>query len=467
MKEQFKKICSDASLVGASCLIYNKGRIVQKLNYGQSNRETKKRVTADTVFRIASISKVIVALCIMKLYEEGKLDLEEDISKYLGFEVKNPKYSDTPITLKLIMTQTSSITDGKDTEEAGDDVNTGYNFINGTNKECSLFDLLHPDGKYFVQETYSGYRPGSHFQYSNLGCGILACIIEKVTGKYFTDYVKEVVFNPLKLDASFIVTDIQSKDVASTYVMRNGEIKMTRDRDLFEKGVYKKFPLGDNFRGPAGGCFISPNGLMKIMIALLKGGHPIIKETTLHKMMQMAWAGYREKNESYTAKGLQLQIVDYFDNRRLYGHFGDAYGVKSYFLFNKKEQLGMIFITNGGGYKYQECGYSDVQEKLIKESLDKYWNPEFASTFRFNINEKEGYLLDRKIELKTRVSKNVVYFSKLSILDSLGISTLEDYDYVNKASKISSLDTIMDHFKDKYNFDIIKTEESYLISYKH
>ena len=78
MKEQFKKICSDASLVGASCLIYNKGRIVQKLNYGQSNRETKKRVTADTVFRIASISKVIVALCIMKLYEEGKLDLEEE-----------------------------------------------------------------------------------------------------------------------------------------------------------------------------------------------------------------------------------------------------------------------------------------------------------------------------------------------------------------------------------------------------
>lgn len=467
MKEQFKKICSDASLVGASCLIYNKGKIVQKLNFGQSNKVTGKRVTCDTVFRIASISKVIVALCIMRLYEEGKLNLDEDISNYLGFEVRNPKYLDTPITLKLIMTQTSSITDGKDTDEAGDDVNSGYNLINGTNKECSLFDLLHPDGKYFVKETYSGYRPSTHFQYSNLGCGILACIIEKVTGKYFTDYVKEIIFKPLKLDASFVATDIEYKDVASTYVLRDNALTMTRDRELFEKGVYKKFPLGENFRGPAGGCFISTNGLMKIMVTLLKGGSPIIKESTLHKMMQMHWAGYRQANDSYTAKGLQLQIVDYFNNRRLYGHFGDAYGVKSYFLFNKKEQLGMIFITNGGGYKYQECGYTDVQEQLINLTLDKYWNPEFASTFRFNINEKEGYLLDRKIELKTRVSKNVVYFSKLSVLDSLGISTLEDYDYVNKASKINSLDSIMEHFKDKYQFDIIKTDESYLISYKN
>ena len=127
----------------------------------------------------------------------------------------------------------------------------------------------------------------------------------------------------------------------------------------------------------------------------------------------------------------------------------------------------MVFITNCGCYKYQDWGYSDVQEKLIKETLDKYWAPEVASTFRFNINEKFGYLLDRKIEIKTRVSKGVVYFSKLSIFDAFGISTLDDYDYVNKASRIASLDEILDHLKDKYDFDILKGDDSYMVSYRH
>ena len=466
MKEMFKQICSDASLVGASYLVFNKGKIVEKINCGYSDIDSKKRVTNDTVFRIASVSKILVALCIMRLYEEGKLDLNADISEYLGFKVRNPKFPNDIINLKMIMTQTSSITDGLEYAE-GDEKDSGYNSINGTNIDCTLQDLLDPNGKYFVKETFSSYAPGSHFQYSNLGCGILACVVEKVSGEYFTEYIKKIIFEPLKLDASFVVTDIKSKDVASTYIMRNGELKKLRDREKFEQGVYKIFPLGENFRGPAGGCFISTNGLMKIMKTLLKGGAPIIKEDTLSKMMQMTWAGKTGPYESYSAKGLQLMICDYFDNRRLYGHFGDAYGVKSHFLFNKKEQFGMIFITNGGGYKYQECGYSDVQEKLIKETLDKYWNPEIASTFRFNINDKEGYLLDRKIELKTRVSKGVVYFSKLSIFDAFGISTLDDYDYVNKASRIASLDEILDHLKDKYQFDILKGEDSYMVSYKH
>lgn len=466
MKKIFNEICEKSSLVGASALVINQGKIVEKLNYGYSDKEHKKKMNNNTVVRIASVSKVLVALCIMRLYEENKLSLDDDISKYLGFKVRNPKYPTEEINLKMIMTQTSSISDG---QEAGvnSDIDTGYNAINGTNIECSLKDLLHPDGKYFTTDTFNSHRPGSSFEYSNLGCGILACIIEKITNVYFTDYVKEVIFKPLKLDASFVVTDIKSKDIASTYIPENNEIVKLRDYEMFKNGVYPKFPLGDNFRGPAGGCFISTNGLMKIMETLLAGGSPIIKESTLDRMMQMTWAGKRPENESYTAKGLQLMITDYFDNRRLYGHFGSAYGVKSHFLFNRKEQLGMIFITNGGNIIEQPSGYNDVQETLIKETLDKYWNPQMPYIFRFNINDKEGYLLDRKIEIKSRVSKNIVYFNKLSIFDAFGINTYEDYDYVNKASKIASLDEILDYLKDKYDFDILKGEDSYLVIYKH
>lgn len=466
MKELFKEISENASLVGASSLVFKDGKIVEKLNYGFSSLEKHKKVNNNTVFRIASVSKIMVALCIMKLYEEGKLDLTKDISEYLGFNVRNPKYPDVVITLKMIMTQTSSITDGFE-KDVNSDVDSGYNLINGTNEECTLRDLLDPDGKRFVKETFSNYRPATHFEYSNFGCGILACIVEKITGEYFTDYVKKIVFKPLKIDASFVVTDIKTNNIASTYLYRDGENKLCRSREMFINNVYKKFPLGENFRGPAGGLFISTNGLMKIMKALLSGGKPILKTATLDKMMQMAWAGKRQPNDSYVAKGLQLEIVDYFNNRRLYGHFGDAYGVKSYFLFNREEQIGMVYITNGGNYKYQECGYCDIHEQLIKATLDKYWHKSFSTIFTFNINEKVGYIDKRQIELDFRSSKNGVFFNKLSLLDGLGISALEDYDFCNKEGKSMPLEEVVEKFKDKYNMDIVKGEESYIISYKH
>lgn len=465
MKELFKEISENASLVGASSLVFKDGKIVEKLNYGFSSLEKHKKVNNNTVFRIASVSKIMVALCIMKLYEEGKLDLTKDISEYLGFNVRNPKYPDVVITLKMIMTQTSSITDGFE-KDVNSDVDSGYNLINGTNEECTLQDLLDPNGKRFVKETFSNYRPATHFEYSNFGCGILACIVEKITGEYFTEYVKRIVFKPLKIDASFVVTDIKTKNIASTYLYRDGENKLCRSREMFINNVYKKFPLGENFRGPAGGLFISTNGLMKIMKALLSGGKPILKTSTLDKMMQMAWAGKRQPNDSYVAKGLQLEIVDYFNNRRLYGHFGDAYGVKSYFLFNREEQIGMVYITNGGNYKYQECGYCDIHEKLIKATLDKYWHKSFSTIFTFNINEKVGYIDKRQIELDFRSSKNGVFFNKLSLLDGLGISALEDYDFCNKEGKSMPLEEVVEKFKDKYNMDIVKGEESYMISYK-
>lgn len=466
MKELFKEICEQASLAGASSIVFKDGKIVEKLNYGYSNLEKNKKTNNKTVFRIASISKVVVALCIMKLYEENKLDLNTDISEYLGFTVRNPKYPDVAITLKMVMTQTSSITDGQE-QGINSDINTGYNLINGTNEDCSLQDLLDVNGSRFVKETYSNYRPATHFEYSNLGCGILACIVEKITGEYFTEYVKKVVFKPLKLDASFVVTDIKHKDIASTYYYKDNNHHLKRNKEMFIKNVYKKFPLGDNFRGPAGGLFISTNDLMKLMTCLLQGGNPILKQKTLDKMMQMAWAGKPQEYNSYVAKGLQMEIVDYFNNRRLYGHFGDAYGVRSYFLFNREEQIGMIFIANGGNYHNQKCGFCDVHEKLINATLDKYWQKTFSTIFTFNINDNYGYIDKRKIELDFRSSKNGVFFSKLSLLDGLGISALEDYDFCNKEGKSMPIEEVVEKFKEKYNMDIIKGEESYIISYKH
>lgn len=364
MKDKFIEINKKAALAGSSLIVSSKDEILEELNYGYSDLDLNKKVTSNTVFRIASISKMIVALGIMKLYEEGLLDIDKDISEYLNFNLRNPKYPDKVITIKMLMTQTSSITDGKE-------YTTGYNLINGTNKDVNLEDLLLQDGKYFVDETFDDNIPGSKFIYSNFNCGILACVIENVSNKIFTDYIKEVLLTPLNIDGSFRVSDIKNDDIATLYYYKDGKHIVSRTKEDFLKNEYKIFPLGQNFRGPAGGLFISMKDLSKIMRVFMKESK-LFKKSTIDLMLETHWQGIGDGE--YRAKGLQIMILDYFDNKRLFGHFGDAYGAKSFMLFNPVKNIGICYITNGGGFKYQDFGICDIHEDLINLFLDKYWS---------------------------------------------------------------------------------------------
>jgi CubicO group peptidase (beta-lactamase class C family) len=368
MKDEFLKLSEDNQLVGSTLIVVN-GNDTKELAYGYTSLENKSPMGVDTVFRIASISKTVAATGIMKLYEEGKIDLEADISDYLGFTVRNPHHPHIVITLKMIMTQTSSITDGKD--ESYNNLENGYNGVNGTNLDVSLHDLLDVNGKYFISETYDKELPGTHFIYSNFNCGIMACIIEHVTGIFFTDYIREAVLLPLGLDASFDIKDIKTKNIASLYVPEKGKTELIRDYEIFMEKRYSRFPLGENFRGPAGGLFISPRDLTVFMRMLMNRGYPIFKPDTIDLMLAKHWEGIEEAGY-YRAKGLQVLLLEHY-GPLLKGHFGDAYGVRSFMLFNEEKQIGIIYMTNGGMYERRTIGIDNVQDGLIRAFLDKYY----------------------------------------------------------------------------------------------
>lgn len=370
MKEILDKTCRDAKLVGASMVVCKDGKIVESHNYGYSSFENKRLANDRSVYRIASISKVVVALTVLKLYERGLVDLDSDISKYLGFKVFNPHFPDDKITIKMIMTQTSSIKDGCEDEVEG--YNTGYNDINGTNKSCELEDLLLQGGKYYTEDTWDIYKPGTKFNYANFNCGILACIVERITGVKFTTFVRQEILLPLGMDASFDVTDILTTDISSLYYpTSDGGVKLARYREDFIKSVYPDFGIGKNFRGPAGGLFTSMQDLSRIMNMLINKGYPLFKEETIKLMLSSHWKG--DGDSTYKEKGLQVQINNHFNNRTLKGHFGSAYGARSFMLFNEEKKIGICFITNGGHFCEQENGYADIHEKLINAFLDKYW----------------------------------------------------------------------------------------------
>lgn len=370
MESNLENIFKESNLVGVDLLVVKNDKVVESIEYGQRSIENNESMTLDTVFRIASISKTVLALGIMKLVEEGVLDINSDISDYLGFKLHNPNYPSVKITLKMVMTQTSSITDGY---EDNYETDFGYNGVNGKYFPVTLEELLIPGGKYYIDETFDKDYPGTNFIYSNFNCGILACIIERVTKRFYVDFMREEIFIPLGIDASFDIADIKSRNIASLYNDNNGKIELLRDYNIFMKKRYMNYDLGNNFRGPAGGLFISPNDLKVIMDVLLNGGKPILKEKTIQLMLSTHWQGQQADGGYYKAKGLQVVILDHYNNKTLKGHFGDAYGVRSFMLFNEEKQLGMIYMTNGGGYKRTLLGIDNVQNDVIKLVLDKYW----------------------------------------------------------------------------------------------
>ena len=328
MQDIINNLFEKSNAIGGNVLIADKEGIKEQFTYGFQSKEKNIPTSKDTIYRIASISKVVVATTVMTLVDDGLVDIKEDISKYLGYQVKNPYYPEDIITIEMLMTQTSSICDGEDET-------LGYDGVNGP--------------RFFVD---------------------LQRLLTDPTYEYFTDYVRENLLLPMGLDASFRIDDIKNLDkVASLYDEKNGELELIRDKDKFLQVVFPRYELGNNFRGPAGGLFISPIDLAKFMQMLMNYGvydnKRYLTKETVSLMKEVHWQT-KHPIGIYKKKGLQLLILD-VDNRRLYGHTGNAYGLRSFMLFD--DNYGYIFMCNGAKYVMALEDFTSLQEECLKELL--------------------------------------------------------------------------------------------------
>lgn len=367
--KDYKEFIKNFEMVGSSVVYLDKNNEIHFIESGYSNLEKNIPTNNKSIYRIASISKVIVAIGVLKLYEKGLVDLDSDISKYLGFNVRNPKFPDDIITIRMLMTQTSSIIDDGNFI---DGIYKGYDGANSTDDYIKLEDIL-TYGSLRYYKTFSDYKPGTNFIYSNLGCGILACICEKVTNIYFTEYIKNELLLPLGIYSGFRLEDLKEPNyLVNHYIYKNGDFKLYRDYNSFKKVQCLRYPIGDNYRGVAGGLYISAIDLSKIMQMLMNKGIyndvRILKESTVSEMEKVQWSG-TPLDPTYRKKGLQMIIIDQFTKEPLYGHFGNAYGLRSFMLYNKNG--GLIFLCNGANFITDEEHMTIVQEKVIRFLVEK------------------------------------------------------------------------------------------------
>ncbi|MBI1773461.1 MAG: serine hydrolase, partial [Burkholderiales bacterium] len=172
----------DRALASLSVLAIKSGKVVYQQQFGQAyidqqNPTNSLPVDNQTLFRVASVSKMVAAIGAMCLVEQGKLDLDTDISNYLGFKLRNPHYPDVVITTRMLLSHTSSLRD-----------DGGYNFP----ADVSMQGFLQTGGKNYAQglqwadpanaKAGENFAPGLYFHYVNLNWGVLGSVMEAVSG---------------------------------------------------------------------------------------------------------------------------------------------------------------------------------------------------------------------------------------------------------------------------------------------
>ena len=196
---------------GVAVGVLSQGEIVVAKGYGESNVELSVPVTAQTVFQSGSVGKQFTAVAVMLQVEDGKLALEDSVTKYLP----GAPASWRPITVRHLLTHTSGIPDY--TESLEEHGSQGINF----RRDYSEEELTRAAFTLPLE-----FAPGSRWKYSNTGYLLLGVIIHKVSGRFYGDVLAERVFTPLGMKTARIISEADIvPNRAAGYRLVNGELK--------------------------------------------------------------------------------------------------------------------------------------------------------------------------------------------------------------------------------------------------
>lgn len=315
-------------IAGFEACAIKDGKIIWTGYYGYQNLEKRIPVNEKTLFDVASTTKTITCAALSQLLSQKKLNLDDDINKYLDFKVRNPNYPDIPITIGQILRHRSSICDNADY------LSQFWDFNNGDPKiplNVFLRDYLSANGVHYdVKNNFLPTAPNTQSKYSNIGIAIIGYIVERISGKPFSVYCKENIFVPLSMNRTgWFLSEIDSQNVAMPY--------------HYNDSSHTYQPLGH------GGFPDYPSGALKTNIDELS--HFLIAWTQKGK-----WAN-RQVFDSLTIQQLtpteiNLGFYVWFlcatnKSAILYCHTGSGNGISTFISYNPINKKGLIFLTNG------------------------------------------------------------------------------------------------------------------------
>lgn len=303
MSEQYK---NDAS--GATILVAKDGEVIFRKAYGKANLELNVDMKPENVFEIGSITKQFTAVGILMLLEEGKLSLEDEITKYL------PEYptQDTKITIHHLLTHTSGI--------------KSYTSMPSL-QEYARKDITPTELIDVFKNEPMDFKPGEQYLYNNSGYVILGYIIEKITGKPYAEFVQQRIFDKLNMNNSYYGS--------KSALIENRANGYQQGESGYVNANYISMTIPY-----AAGSLMSTVDDLFIWNSAIRAHKLISKEST-----EKAFTNYKLNNGNHINYGYGWQTTQIKDVPVI-AHGGGIFGYTSQGVYVPSENVYVIILTN-------------------------------------------------------------------------------------------------------------------------
>ena len=276
---------AEQRLVGAVVLVARNGKIVYRRAAGLADREAGRPMREDAIFRFSSVTKPFVTAAVMKLVEDGKLRLDDPVTKWLpDFRPKLSDGTEPVITVRQLLTHTSGLTYG-----LAEKPSHPYHQL-GVSDGIDQSGITLDENLRRLGQAPLAFPPGSAWRYS-LAIDVLGSVLEKATGKPLPQVVAETVTGPLGLaDAGFVARDPARLTVAY-YNAEPAPRPMTDNQDVSLGATAVRFAPSratDKTAFPSGGAGMvgTAGDVLALLETLRQGGAPILKAATVAEMMK-------------------------------------------------------------------------------------------------------------------------------------------------------------------------------------
>jgi CubicO group peptidase (beta-lactamase class C family) len=382
-----------SDIAGAAVLVMQNGKVLLQKGYGYADVKKKQPVDpSTTIFRLASISKLFTWVSVMQLQEQGKLDLDTDVNRYLDFQIR-PAF-DKPVTLRNLMTHTGGF------EETIRDV-----ILTDPKRAVTLREFL------IRNQPERMFAPGTVPAYSNYGVGLAGYIVQRVSGQPFEQYVEQHIFTPLKMSHS---TFYQPPPKALLNLPSEGY-----------HGNTEKPPIGFEIFNPvsAGGISSTAADMGRFGQALLNGGeldgNRILKPETL----AMMWTPQFRASDQMPP--ICMGFYETWRNGLHWiGHEGDLVAFHSLFFLQPSNKLILFISYNSAG------GGNKPREEIVDMFTDRYFpgptNQPYISLPRNELTAIEGVYESTRREDSTKVKLDGLFSQRTARVDKEGSLHLGD-----------------------------------------
>ena len=335
LTNELQEFIANSSIKGLAVGIVDRDKPLYANGFGYANEADKLPYTTRTLQPIASISKTLLGVSLLKAQEQGLLSLDDPINAYLPFEIDNPNLKNEQITIRHLATHTSSLKDTKYYEKSylfdEDIALTGsmpfdryaksYNENTAMELTDFLANIYTADGEWYSKKNFLKSDPGERYKYSNNGAALAALIIESASKMSYIDYVQANILDPLDMDESgWSLADYDPADKASLYAFGQ------------QIPEFRLITFAD------GGFITNVKEFSNYFIAIINGYNGEDNEL-------LSGASYTEMMSKQVNESFETGIFWVVGNKRI-GHTGGDPGVTTVAYFKPGTNVGIIIFSN-------------------------------------------------------------------------------------------------------------------------